>query len=82
MEKIDLKYSGDIYKTKDGKKLEDDEYIVFRTQDRALLSVLISYQKKCVELGCSLKHTNGVVSLISRVANWQAENLDKVKIPD
>ena len=62
--------------------ISQDEAILFRAQDKALVPTLKAYKEECKKLGCSEDHLGGITALIDRVKIWQSKNLSRVKRPD
>lgn len=81
MEKMDNKYIGEVFK-KDGTVVPDDEWIVFRAQDKALVPTLTFYYATCMEQGCDQDHLNNILQLRDRVKEFQINNPERCKIPD
>jgi len=78
---VDFKYSGDVVKTEDGSKVTTP-WIVLLAKDDATLPTLIFYVGKCIELGTSQQHIQGLLALIERVKKWREENPNLCKVPD
>lgn len=81
-EKLDAKFSGVIFKVKDGTIVPDDEYMVFLVKDNAFAETLPFYRQKCVELGADQEHIAAVDRTIERLKRWRAGNPDRLKVPD
>jgi hypothetical protein len=81
-EKLDAKFSGIIFKVKDGSIVPDDEYVIFLAKDNALPDTLKFYHKKCIELGADQEQIAAVWRLIQRMERWRFENQQRLKVPD
>lgn len=81
-EKLDAKFSGVIFKTKDGTIVPDDEYVVFLAKDNAFWLALQEYQIFCANLGCDQEQIDAVNRMIARVKKWRDNNLHRLKRPD
>lgn len=63
--------------------LETDEpTIVFRAQDKLLLSVLQHYHEKAKAEGATADFLAAVDRRFKEVTNWQLANVDRIKTPD
>jgi hypothetical protein len=89
MEKMDKKYAVEmgqggaaIVKAGTYTEVPDDEWILFRAKDNALLPTLHYYLNKCRELECPIEHRIAIADLINRVVSWRHANIDKCKNPD
>jgi hypothetical protein len=82
MEKLDGKFSGVIYKVKDGSIVPDDEYVVFLAKDTAFAHVLPLYRDECIRLGADTEQVQAVDRMIGRLNRWRAANQNRVKVPD
>jgi hypothetical protein len=82
MEKFDAKFSGVIFKIKDGSIVPDDEYAVFLTKDTAFAHVLPLYRDECIRLGADKEQIAAVDRMIVRLNRWRAANQSRVKVPD
>lgn len=81
MEKLDAKFSGVIFKIKDGTIVPDDEYVVFLVKDTAFANTLPKYREECVKLGADREQIEAVDRMIARARNWRAANPDRCKVP-
>lgn len=84
MRQIDGKYqtSGDITKL-DGTLVPIDEpLIMFRGKDKLLPELLQHYQQQCQQAGSPAGQVESLQELIDTITEWQANNQDKLKIPD
>ncbi|GAG92016.1 unnamed protein product, partial [marine sediment metagenome] len=68
--RIDQKYYGDVFKN-DGKKVPEEELIIFRAKDRAVPVMLEAYAAECQAIGCSDFHVEGILLLRDRVIHYQ-----------
>ena len=81
--KLDLKYAGIIFKGNDvTSQIPQDEWVVFRAKDNALVDTLKFYLGKCQTLECEDEHIQGILDLLGRVRTWRQANPDKCKNPD
>lgn len=80
--KLDAKFSGVIFKVKDGSIVPDDQYMVFLAKDRAFLPTLMFYREECVRIGADEEHVGAVDRTIARLLAWQTDNADLLKVPD
>lgn len=80
--KLDAKFSGVIFKVKDGSIVPDDEYMVFLAKDAAFLPTLQFYRSECVRLGADREHIEAVNRTIDRLVVWQDSNRHRLKVPD
>lgn len=81
-QKLDAKFSGVIFKVKNGTIVPDDEYMVFLAKDNAFPDTLRFYHSRCIELGCDQEHIDAVWRTIQRLDVWRIENPSKCKLPD
>lgn len=82
MEKFDAKFSGVIFKIKDGTIVPDDEYAVFLVKDTAFANVLPAYRAECVKLGADQEQIAAVDRMIQRANRWRQANPNRIKVPD
>jgi hypothetical protein len=80
--KLDAKFSGVIFKIKDGSIIPDDEYVVFLASDSAFAATLPTYIEKCRELGADKEQIAAVERLMARLDMWRANNQHRLKVPD
>ena len=80
--KLDAKFSGVIFKVKDGSIVPDDEYMVFLAKDRAFLPTLRFYRDECAKIGADQEHLAAVDRTIDRLLGWQVKNPERMKLPD
>lgn len=84
MVQIDSKYktSGNITKM-DGTPVDENEpLILFRAQDKLVPELLEKYEELCRAAGSPEEHLNTLREKIDKIKKWQADNPDKVKVPD
>jgi hypothetical protein len=84
MRQIDGKYktSGDITKL-DGTSLPEDEpLILFRGQDKLLPRLLEHYNQLCRDAGSPKAQLDLLQQRIDEIKKWQADNAQKLKVPD
>lgn len=82
MQKLDAKFSGVIFKIKDGSIVPDDEYAVFLAKDTAFAHVLPLYRDECIRLGADAEQIAAVDRMIRRLMDWRSANQHRVKVPD
>lgn len=82
MQKLDAKVYGHLYREADGMKIPPDEYVVFRPHDKAFLRTLRFYRDECVRQGCLLEQIEAVDALLARVAQWQRDHPERMKVAD
>jgi hypothetical protein len=82
MQKLDAKFSGVIFKIKDGSIVPDDEYVVFLVKDTAFYETLPTYRRKCIELGADQEQIDAVDRMMARATDWRQDNPDRLKVPD
>lgn len=82
LEKLDAKFSGVIFKVKDGSIVGDDEYVVFLAKDTAFANILPKYRAECVSLGADQEQIAAVDRMIQRLRAWRLTNPDRLKVPD
>lgn len=80
--KLDAKFSGHIFKAKDGTMVPEDEYIVFLAKDNAFLPALNFYWEECKRQGADVEQLRAVSGLIDRVMEWRDTNRSRCKTPD
>jgi hypothetical protein len=81
-DKLDAKFSGVIFKVKDGSIVPDDEYMVFLAKDNAFLPTLKFYREECIRLGADNDHIAAVDRTIHRAEHWRENNQHRLKVPD
>lgn len=79
--KMDQKYKGEVFKN-NGTPVPEDEWIVFRAKDLALVETLEAYHCICTKLYCPNEHLDGIIRLKDRVVEFQNNNPERCKIPD
>lgn len=82
MQKLDAKFSGVIFKIKDGTIVPDDEYVVFLVKDNAFARILPMYRQICMDLGADAEQLSAVDRMIARAIAWREANPDRLKVPD
>ena len=80
--KLDAKFSGVIFKVKNGSIVPDDQYMVFLAKDDAFLPTLKFYLGECQRIGADQEHLDAVVRTIERATAWRAANVLACKVPD
>lgn len=80
--KLDAKFSGHIFKAKDGTMVPENEYVVFLAKDSAFLPTLKFYLEECKRQGADEDQLKAVVGLIERVVEWRSEFAYRCKVPD
>lgn len=82
MNKLDAKFSGVIFKIKDGSIVPDDEYVVFLIKDNAFYATLPTYLDNCRKLGADQEQIEAVQRMMARGKSWRDANPDRLKTPD
>lgn len=82
MQKLDAKFSGVIFKIKNGSIVPDDEYMVFLAKDAAFWNTLNFYYEECRRLGADEEQLAAVSRAIERVRLWREANHNRLKVPD
>ena len=80
--KLDAKFSGVIFKVKDGTIVSDDQYMVFLAKDNAFLPTLKFYRDECARIGADKEQLAAVDRTIARVIDWRNANILSCKVPD
>ncbi len=80
--KLDAKFSGTIFKVKNGAIVTDDQYMVFLAKDDAFPETLEFYRSKCGQLGADDEHLAAVDRTIQRLKAWRDANVLACKVPD
>jgi len=80
--KLDAKFSGVIFKVKDGSIVPDDEYVVFLAKDTAFYETLPTYLERCRRHNADAEQISAVERMIDRLQMWRNENPDRLKVPD
>lgn len=81
-EKLDAKFSGVIFKVKNGSIVPDDQYVVFLAKDAAFYKTLCFYRDECARLGADQEQLDAVTRMIGRLQRWRDANMDQIKVPD
>lgn len=82
MKKLDAKFSGVIFKVKNGAIVTDDQYMVFLAKDDAFLPTLQFYLAECKRIGADMEHLAAVERTLERLIQWRHANPDLCKVPD
>jgi hypothetical protein len=82
MQKLDAKFSGVIFKIKDGSIVTDDEYVVFLAKDAAFWNTLNFYYEECKRLGADKEQLAAVSRMLERLRTWRDANHNRIKVPD
>lgn len=61
---------------------EGEPVFCFRGQDALLPVILCNYLASCFGKGCPQSHIDAVDAQLTKVIEWQAANLNLVKLPD
>jgi hypothetical protein len=61
---------------------EDEPIFILRAQDKAALPTLIDYEDEADHKGASDEFYNSLEPIYEDFRKWQADNPDKVKVPD
>jgi hypothetical protein len=80
--RLDSKVHGQLIRNRDGQPIPEDEFVVFRPADNALVDTLKFYRAKCAELGADLAQLKAVDSLIERVLLWRQQHPERCKVAD
>jgi hypothetical protein len=80
--RLDSKVHGTLVSNKNGVEIPEDEFIVFRAHDNALISTLTHYRHQLETLGAKQNQLLAVDDLISRVQYWRAGHPERCKVPD
>lgn len=80
--KLDKKFYGLVYKTKDDSVVQQDQWVVFLAKDDAFATVLPMYRRACELLGADDQQLAAVDRLIADVDAWRAANPTRCKTPD
>lgn len=56
--------------------------VVFLARDQAVIPTLEFYQTRCQQLGADRRQVQGIRLLIERIAQYQAEHPEEVKVAD
>lgn len=80
--KLDAKFSGVIFKVKNGSIVPDDQYMVFLAKDNAFYPTLLFYRDECIRIGADQEHIDAVNRTIERLIDWRRDNADLLKVPD
>lgn len=68
--------------TEHGDIPDDEPVIVFRARDMTTVDLLAYYLMRCVKKDSPKRHLDLIVQTIDTFRTWQAQNRDKVKVPD
>lgn len=79
---LDGKFSGVVIRTRDGKVIPPDRYIVFMAHDNALPATLDFYRDECARMGVGKEQLAAVDRLRTRLAQWRDSHGDELKWPD
>lgn len=82
MENIDRKFKIIAHCKAHQHRYTEANAVLFVAKDKAFLAVLPEYRRICQELGAKEDQLKGIDLLIERVKRFQAENPDKIKVPD
>jgi hypothetical protein len=80
--KLDAKFSGVIFKIKDGTIVPDDEYVVFLVKDTAFFNILPAYRAECVRLGADEEQIEAIDRMYQRALKWRHDHPHRLKVPD
>lgn len=80
--KLDKKFTGQVFKVKDGSVVPHDQWLVFLAKDTAFANTLPTYLAECKKLGADSKQIEMVEAMIRHVAAWRALYPDLCKTPD
>lgn len=79
---IDRKFDIFAHSRKSSNHYDQENAVLFLAKDKAFLLTLPTYLEKCREVGAGPGQLKAVELLIERVAQYQKENAEQVKIPD
>lgn len=80
--KLDAKFDGVIFKSKDQSIVPPDEYVVFLAKDNAFPATLKFYEEECERLGADKRQLAAVRAMRERVTRWRREWPERCKVPD
>lgn len=80
--RMDGKVHGTLIRNKDGREIPEDEFVVFRPHDNALVPTLECYRQHCMELGVSQEQLLAIEALMERVAAWRYNHPERCKVAD
>jgi hypothetical protein len=80
--RLDSKVHGTLIKNKDDKEIPEDEFIVFRPADNAVLPMLAFYLEACRAIGAQPEQIAAVEMLIYRVHSWREIHPERCKVAD
>ena len=80
--KLDKKFTGQVFKVKDGSVVPHDQWLVFLAKDNAFPATVAFYRQECERLGADAEHLASVDRMIERLTKWRADNPHRLKVPD
>lgn len=81
-EPIDRKFIFIAANPNTGSLVTQENGVVFKAADNALLPALQAYLQECERLEVDDAQMQGIVLLIERIKQWRKDNPDLCKIPD
>lgn len=81
-EKFDKKFTGIIYKNKDGSIVPADQWMCFLIKDDAFPNTLRFYREECIKKGAAAAQVEAIDEAIKRMDLWRNQNPEKLKVPD
>jgi hypothetical protein len=73
---------GKLIQNKDGKEVPEDEFIVFRPHDNAVIPTLWAYFHECAANMASSEQLDAIKALIARVKAWRETHPERCKVAD
>lgn len=82
MQKLDLKFYGEIRKVKNDTVVPDDQWMCFLIKDDAFPATLEFYYRECERQGADEEQLAAVRKTINRTHAWREANPELCKTPD
>jgi hypothetical protein len=79
---IDTKFVFTGFNPHTGQTVTQENAVVFKASDNALLDTLEFYHKKCIELGADELQIKGIEALMIRVEAWRRNYPELCKVAD
>lgn len=79
---IDRKFEFVAVNPCNGKHYTQHNALILCAKDLAVIPALEAYHEECKRLGADEFHLESIELMIGRIANYQNQNKDKVKVPD
>jgi hypothetical protein len=80
--KLDRKFFGEVFKSKDGSKVPESQWMVFLAKDNAVPATLRFYRTECERLGAKKTQLDAVDAMIQRVDRYRVTYPQLCKVPD